>query len=168
MRTRTHLLLLSTTVALVAQAPQPSLGDRVKAERVVVEKLTASYEFAEAWKHAGALVPAEKPVFNKKDNQTLVRSCANFLDLAAAHRLALEAADTAGAWEQALDHAKAAIYARAGVPEYWILDIAARRLEVHRQPTADGIYEVVTILAETQSISPPGVDVSWRISDLLP
>jgi len=108
MRTRTHLLLLSTTVALVAQAPQPSLGDRVKAERVVVEKLMASYEFAEGWKHARALVPAEKPVFDKKDNQTLVRSCTDFLDLASAHRLALEAADTAGAWEQALDHAKAA------------------------------------------------------------
>ncbi len=108
MRTRTQLLLLSTAVALVAQAPQPSLGDRVKSERVVVEKLIAGFEFSQAWKQAGALVPAEKPVFDKKDNQTLVRSCTQFLDLAAAHRLALEAADTAGAWEQALDHAKAA------------------------------------------------------------
>ncbi len=78
--------------------------------------------------------------------------------------LAIEVAHTS----QALDHAKAAIYARAGVPEYWILDIAARRLEVQRQPTAGGIYEVVTILAETQSITAPSLDTPWLISDLLP
>ncbi|HJW72720.1 MAG TPA: hypothetical protein VJ486_07655 [Geothrix sp.] len=92
----------------MAQAPQPSLGDQVKAERVVVEKLIAEFQYTEAWKRAEALVPATVPPFDKKDNQTLVRSCSDYLDYSKAHNLALEAADTAGAWEKALEHAKAA------------------------------------------------------------
>lgn len=78
--------------------------------------------------------------------------------------LAIEVAWTS----QALDHRKASIYARAGVPEYWLLDVAARRLEIHRSPTAAGHYEIVTLLAETQPVSPPGLDVVWRVADLLP
>ena len=110
MRTRISLSCLLMAPALVAQAPAPppapSLGDRVKAERVVVEKLIADLHYSEALKQAEALIPADKPAFDKKDNGTLVRSCADYLDLAQAHRLALDAADTAGAWEKALEHAK--------------------------------------------------------------
>jgi len=36
-----------------------------------------------------------------------------------------------------IDHAyKANLYARAGVPEYWIVDLARETLEVHREPQA--------------------------------
>ena len=31
-------------------------------------------------------------------------------------------------------HEKASLYAWAGAPEYWVLDLEARRLEVHRRP----------------------------------
>jgi hypothetical protein len=53
-------------------------------------------------------LPATKPTFNKTDNQALVQSVANNLDLAGAYRLTAEAADSAGAWEKALEYAKAA------------------------------------------------------------
>jgi hypothetical protein len=59
-------------------------------------------------KRSEALIPAVKPIFNKTDNTTLVQSCSAFLDLAAAYRLAAETADSAGAWEKALEYAKAA------------------------------------------------------------
>lgn len=108
MRTRTMLSFLMTSAALVAQAPQPSLGDKVKAERPVIDKLISEFNYPDAWKRAEALVPASMPPFDKKDNQTLVRSCGDYLDAAQAHHLALEAADTAGAWEKSLEHAKAA------------------------------------------------------------
>lgn len=47
--------------------------------------------------------------------------------------------------ESSLDHdreTKAPLYARAGVPEYWIVDVAARVIEVHSQPIA-GRYSSV-------------------------
>jgi len=94
----------------MAQAPAPalSLGDRVKAERPAIEKLMAELNYPEAMKRAEVLLPAAKPVFDKTDNQTMVRSCSTFLDAAEAHRLALETADAAGAWEKALDYARTA------------------------------------------------------------
>jgi hypothetical protein len=108
MRRSAFLSFLLVPVALLAQAPVASLGDRVKAERTVVEKLMAELSYPEAQKRAEALLPATRPVFDKANNQTLVQSCAAFLDLAEAYRLATETADAAGAWEKALDYAKAA------------------------------------------------------------
>ncbi|MBK9795514.1 MAG: hypothetical protein IPP58_03300 [Holophagaceae bacterium] len=110
MRTSTLLSLLLVPAALLAQAPAPgpTLGDRVKAERPEVEKLLVELKFSEALARATALLPSTKPAFDKTDNQTLVRSVSANLDLASAYRLAAEAADSAGAWEKALEHAKAA------------------------------------------------------------
>lgn len=34
-------------------------------------------------------------------------------------------------------------YARAGVPEVWILDIAHQRLEIYRRPSADGYRQIL-------------------------
>ena len=108
MRLPAFLTFPLLTVALLAQAPAPSLGDKVKAERPAVEKLLASFDYPEAKTRAEALLPAARPTFNKTDNTTLIQSCSTFLDSAEAYRLATEAADSAGAWEKALDYAKAA------------------------------------------------------------
>jgi hypothetical protein len=108
---RTSLILSTLLLApaiLAAQAPTPTLGERVKAERPGIEKLMADLNYPEAQKRAEALLPATRPTFDKTDNRTLVQSCGVFLDLAEANRLALETADSAGAWEKALDYAKAA------------------------------------------------------------
>ena len=110
MRTASLLSLLLAPVALVAQAPAPalSLGERVKAERPAIDKLMAEFSFAEARKRAEALLPAARPVFDKKDNSTMVASCGVFLETAEAYRLAVETCDSAGAWEKALEYAKVA------------------------------------------------------------
>ncbi len=108
MRTPALLCSVLLSAALLAQAPPPSLGDRVKAERPVVEQLLADLKYPEAMNRAEALLPATRPVFDKKDNSTLVQSCAANLDMAEALRLAAEAADSAGAWEKALEYAKTA------------------------------------------------------------
>jgi hypothetical protein len=133
MRTPAFLSLFLVSAALVAQAPASapaqapiqapaqSLGDQVKAERPAIEQLMAELKYPEAMKRAEALIPAVKPTFNKTDNTTLVQSCSLFLDLATAYRLAAETADSAGAWEKALDYAKAgrdaAMESYAGVKE---------------------------------------------------
>lgn len=47
---------------------------------------------------------------------------------------------------------KAALYARAGISEYWVLDVVDRRLVVHRQPHGS-IYRDVRVYTEQQFIS---------------
>jgi Uma2 family endonuclease len=48
---------------------------------------------------------------------------------------------------------KAALYTRAGIVDYWVLDINGRRLIVHRDPTPAG-YGSVVAYGESESVSP--------------
>ncbi len=57
------------------------------------------------------------------------------------------------------------LYARAGVPEYWVLNIKGRKLVVHRQPK-QGKYTEVTTLTARESVSIGGR--SLRVADMLP
>jgi Uma2 family endonuclease len=74
--------------------------------------------------------------------------------------LVVEVAQTS----QARDVAKARDYAVADVPEYWIVDLLARTVIVHRGPLA-GAYQEVTTFADGATIKPlladaPAVDVT--------
>jgi Uma2 family endonuclease len=74
--------------------------------------------------------------------------------------LVVEVAQTS----QARDADKARDYAIADVPEYWIVDLLARSVIVHRGPLA-GSYQEITTYADGASIKPlladaPEVDVS--------
>ena len=136
MRLPLFLALPLVSLALAAQAPAPSLGDRVKAERPAVEKLMAELKFKEALVQAEALLPPTRPTFDKTNNQTLVQSCGVFLDLAEANRLAAEAADSAGVWEKALDFAKAArslaVECQAGLKEPFEKTVAYYKMAATR------------------------------------
>jgi len=44
------------------------------------------------------------------------------------------------------------LYARAGVPEYWVLDLEARRVVVHRAP-AEGQYTQISEINDTESLT---------------
>lgn len=66
-----------------------------------------------------------------------------------------------------IDREKAEIYAQAGVPEYWILDLRGRQLEVHRNPE-NGAYASKTVLREPDFVSPLSRDERIAIADLLP
>jgi Uma2 family endonuclease len=48
---------------------------------------------------------------------------------------------------------KASLYARAGIVEYWVLDVERRRLIVHRGPIS-GKYATVTVYGEDEPIAP--------------
>jgi Uma2 family endonuclease len=48
---------------------------------------------------------------------------------------------------------KAALYARAEIPEYWVLDVVGRRLLVHRDPR-NGKYGSVVAFGEHESVAP--------------
>jgi len=47
---------------------------------------------------------------------------------------------------------KADLYARAGIPDYWVLDVEKRRMIVHRDPVA-GKYSSV-VYREDESVAP--------------
>lgn len=52
-------------------------------------------------------------------------------------------------------HVKGAIYARAGVTEYWIVDVDACAIEVHRDPErVAGRYATVLRVAATETLVP--------------
>jgi Uma2 family endonuclease len=48
---------------------------------------------------------------------------------------------------------KAGLYARAGIPDYWVLDVNQRRMIVHREPSG-GKYASVVAYREDESVSP--------------
>jgi Uma2 family endonuclease len=64
---------------------------------------------------------------------------------------------------------KAELYATAGVPDYWVLDVDGRELHVFHDPQPDGTYAQRTLLNESDSIAPLAVPTaSVKVADLLP
>jgi Uma2 family endonuclease len=70
---------------------------------------------------------------------------------------------------------KGSLYARAGLPDYWVLDLTQRRLEVYREPTSDADapfgwrYAHARVLDDSGSVTPlaaPGSSI--RVASLLP
>jgi Uma2 family endonuclease len=53
--------------------------------------------------------------------------------------LVIEVADTSQAYDRTV---KLPLYARAGIPEAWIVDVAGPTLEVHRAPSPEGYRDV--------------------------
>lgn len=63
---------------------------------------------------------------------------------------------------------KGSVYARAGIPEHWLLDVVAERLEVYRSP-GEGGYQTRHLLKAGDSVTPlasPGAVIA--VADLLP
>ena len=63
---------------------------------------------------------------------------------------------------------KCRLYANAGIPEYWIVDIPNRRLYIHRDP-AGGDYKFLMFREEDEIITSPDVPgCTFCLNDLLP
>lgn len=65
---------------------------------------------------------------------------------------------------------KAALYARNGIPEYWIVNLRHGRVEVYRQPDAvAGLYRDIRVAANDETLPLVGLpDVAIAVADLLP
>lgn len=63
---------------------------------------------------------------------------------------------------------KARIYAQCGVPEYWIVNLTARQLEIHQEP-CDGRYQRVVTPDEPDSVVtlPFFSDVTLRVDAII-
>ena len=49
---------------------------------------------------------------------------------------------------------KSRLYAKAGVPEYWVVEPESRKLSVFREPQSDGTWASVTVLEGDAYVSP--------------
>jgi Uma2 family endonuclease len=65
------------------------------------------------------------------------------------------------------DRRKASVYAAGGVEVYWLVDLAARRLEVRTTPV-DGAYAVTRVLGEDDVVELPETDARLTVRELLP
>jgi Uma2 family endonuclease len=48
---------------------------------------------------------------------------------------------------------KARLYARYGVPEYWVIDVKRRRTFVHTGPRKDGSWESVKVVEPSEPLT---------------
>ncbi len=72
------------------------------------------------------------------------------------------------ATSQYLDRRKIRLYAEAGTPVYWIVDVPTRTVTVHEGPRSDGTWERVTAIPESGSLVVPGVDARVAVKQLFP
>ena len=97
-------------------------------------------------------------------------------DYAAAHPaqpvLLVEVADSSLSFDR---HRKGSLYARARVPEYWIVNLIDRALEIHRnpQPAAGAVfgwrYTQIRRLSPDETVTPLGApEARILVADLLP
>ena len=78
--------------------------------------------------------------------------------------LVVEVADSSLAFDT---HEKRLLYARAGIPDYWVVDVNARRLLVYRDPQA-GDYATQQVVGSAGTVSPLAVPAAAvRVADLL-
>jgi Uma2 family endonuclease len=80
-------------------------------------------------------------------------------------RLVVEVSDTTLSFDR---NTKAALYARAGIPEYWIVDIADRRLLVHRRPISGGYRDTLAYGSDEAVACLDRPDAPVNVVDLLP
>lgn len=80
--------------------------------------------------------------------------------------LVVEVSDSTLAKDRTL---KAQSYARAGITDYWIVNLVNRQLEVYRDPTPEGVYLSVQFLLPPKSITPlHALTAQIHVADLLP
>ena len=62
---------------------------------------------------------------------------------------------------------KQRVYARSGVPEYWIVSLPKRRVEIHRDPSEDA-YRTVSLHGTGDNIAPRALpDARIAVADIL-
>lgn len=78
--------------------------------------------------------------------------------------LLIEVADTSLSTDRAI---KMPLYARAGIPEAWIIDLRQERVLVHREPTPEG-YRLISSARRGERLSPLAFpDCELAVDDLL-
>ncbi len=79
--------------------------------------------------------------------------------------LAIEVADTSLRYDQGI---KVPLYARHGIPEVWVVDLAEERVLVYREPDPGVGYRAVEVLGRGDRLAPHAFpDLELAVDDLL-
>ena len=78
--------------------------------------------------------------------------------------LVVEVADTSVAYDREI---KVAIYARAGIAEYWLRDLQGEAIEVYRGPSPEGYQQVQTVRRGDRLAPEALPDVEFLVDQLL-
>lgn len=151
---------------------EPQGSAHFAAIRAVEEALRAA--FGRGWDVRAQGPLALDDVSEPEPDVAVVRG--SFRDYVASHpsrpELVVEVSESSLAFDRA---EKGGLYARAGVADYWIVNLIDRVLEIRRDPTLDGAapfgwsYRSAVVVGAKAAVSPlavPGVSV--RVADLLP
>ena len=155
---------------LLVSEPQSSL--HYTAIRLVEQALERA--FGEGWYVRAQAPIALDDASEPEPDVAVVRG--GVRDFAASHPvdpvLVVEVAISSLAFDR--EH-KASLYARAGRPEYWILNLIDRVLEVRRRPASEPSapygwdYAFVDVLGPTERVSPLAAPtIQIPVGDLLP
>jgi len=78
--------------------------------------------------------------------------------------LVVEVAETSATYDREV---KLPLYARAGIPEVWLIDLSEERIEIHRHPFPRG-YQQVQHLRRGERLAPDALpDVSFAVEAIL-
>ena len=80
--------------------------------------------------------------------------------------LVVEISNTTIAFDKSI---KRSVYAEAGIPEYWIVNVRERVVEVYRRPQADGTFASVEAIGEDGTVTPQcKPDASIAVAAIMP
>ena len=78
--------------------------------------------------------------------------------------LLIEVAETSIRYDRSI---KLAVYAEAGIPEYWIVDCASESVQIYRSPRAGGYGDVARVAEAGATVTPQVFgDVSLSLSEI--
>lgn len=123
---------------------------------------------------AQAIISVQNPIRLDDDSEpqpdlALLRPCADFYSDAhptpADVLLLIEIAETSVRTDR---HLKARLYAKAAIPELWVVSLNDKDLTIHRQPTAEG-YDSVQTLRAGEPFAPLAFpDVTLTVDEIIP
>lgn len=110
--------------------------------------------------------PWETPLSQNRTSPSVKGGARDYRDAHPSHALlVVEVAGTI------LDYGrgrKLPVYARAGIPEYWIREVESGVLEVYREPGGEGYATKEVLHAGDRVTAPSAVGGAIAVSDLLP
>lgn len=79
--------------------------------------------------------------------------------------LVVEVADTTIAYDR---NVKRPLYARAGIPDYWLVNLVDNVIEIHREPEDDTYTKITTAYRSDSVTAVAFPDTPFAVTDLIP